>query len=262
MKSISRLVFRKRFFAVSALLTLPVCVGVDAQTVATPQNPETVGLRLGMSFDDAVAVIKKRHGGAPGQFGEVLYKGVPPVPIVFFYQSERDTEVLHVDFAGPPSPRTVTRIHRAEYYNQGSEPNFQETVKAILAKYGPPTTSRPDVGLFTWFYGQGGLLRTPPANAARCVPGPADRKVTFYANELSSPPGNPSAVFLENCGTVMDIQVGPATNPQLVQTLAVVLIDHRAGLAARNLTQEHVIQAGDRLRDSEANAAKAKTPSL
>ena len=54
MKSISRLVFRKRFFAVSALLTLPVCVGVDAQTVATPKNLETVGLRLGMSFDDAV----------------------------------------------------------------------------------------------------------------------------------------------------------------------------------------------------------------
>jgi hypothetical protein len=198
------------------------------------QGVDVLGLRLGMRNDEATRIVNAQFPGARGTLGEAVFKGAPPVPVVFFYRNGTSWSNIHLDFAGPPAPRTVTRIIRYETYPPGQEPNHAETVKAVIAKYGKPSKSHKGVA-FTWLFDSSGVQQPATQVTQHCggsfEPSPEVENYGARLSQLTTLEEHQrSGEFL--CGVVLHVEVSQHSNQLLAQSVAASLVDHRTRITA------------------------------
>jgi hypothetical protein len=204
----------------------------------SPASPDVIGLRLGMTEQEAVAVLRAYNPAvrirkvtdtlptSPAtRFTTTLYAG--------FFGDDRagvGDEVVKIEFTNPtPVPR-VLGIWRKQSFLPGRELSMANTTAAIREKYGPPLFTHTATGLTLWTWATGFAGRPPPGLSS-CGGGysPVD---TLATNLVTSAFIEPRAFFnAPDCGMAINVTIVDAGG--LVTTLGTSLTDYAVGVRAR-----------------------------
>ena len=145
----------------------------QAQTVQVPAGPpggvnaaklpDTDGVRLGMTVDQATAVMKTVF---PGSELQILYSRYLKGPT--WVSSLRGSLPDHSDnvdvyFSMPPSPQQVLGVKRTVVLAPGKYPTRDNTLASLRQKYGQelPSKKRGDTGVLAWAYDEQGQPTVP-----------------------------------------------------------------------------------------------------
>jgi hypothetical protein len=128
--------------------------------------PDVEGLHLGMTVDQAIAVMKPLF---PVNY-QTLYSHYDKGPT--WVSSLRGTstdnsDYLEVYFSMPPNPQQVVSIHRTLNLPAGKQPTMDATVASLRQKYGKELAStKSGVGVMAWAYDEQGQPANPqgPSN--------------------------------------------------------------------------------------------------
>jgi hypothetical protein len=211
-----------------------------AQTSSPPVSaqPDIIGLRLGMTEPEAVAVLRAFNPAvrirtvtdtlptaAATRFTATLYAG--------FYGDERagiGDEVVKLAFSNPtPMPRVIG-IWRKQLFPQGRELAMANTAAAIRDKYGAPLFTHVATGQTTWVWGTGVNGRQPPGMTACSAHQSAVNSLDI--NIVSSGFIEPRAYFhAPDCGIAINVMILDVRG--LVTTIGTSLVDYAAGVRVR-----------------------------
>lgn len=250
-----------------SLLTLAALLSaapVLADESVSSKNPDILGIQLGMSYEEVAALARKRHSGGMHVLGEWKSDGTPSVPVRFFYKSsraggglQRGSEILHVAFAGAPSPSAAIEVMREESFEQGKEPEYEMVFAGLVEKYGSPSFVDRTKQTHMWF-----LDGNAPDDAAqredlveRCKPADSagGRSPNSYVDDIDR---SRSMMYASKCGRTLYVSMRlratamfqPGGN-LLAQSMEIVLTDHDAGIQAHKLTRQMVEEAKKRYRE-------------
>jgi hypothetical protein len=205
----------------------------------TPQRtPDVIGLRLGMTEQEAVAVLRAYNATVriravtdtlptpdATRFTATLYAGV--------YGDERaglGDELIKLAFTNPtPVPR-VLGIWRKQLFPRGHELALANTVGAVRDKYGAPLFTHVATGQTTWVWGTGVAGRQPPGMTACSAHQNAVNGLDI--DLVSSTFVEPRAYFhAPDCGVAINVLILDVRG--LVTTIGTSLVDYSAGVRVR-----------------------------
>jgi hypothetical protein len=247
---------------------------------------DVIGVRPGMAYDEAVAMVLCSHDLLVLQLdatrgfnlktqGQTLRHGFGArfaEPRVEWTAKRAQAESLdqmlarsgnatrddmkpgqakwYVGTMGLPGQERVINVAREERFEPGANPTIASIEQALLAKYGPPSKHQNNNGqrYITWSYDLTGKLVTPGAPLFNRCSGNA------------SPNGGVN--LSPDCGTVVTAIVMPLReNPDLALALQVGVVDQAGGYALVTGTEQALAQADQRRREQEtAKAAKNAAP--
>lgn len=211
-----------------------------AQTTSAPASaqPDIIGLRLGMTEQEAVAVLRAFNpavrirtvtdtlpNAQATRFTATLYAG--------FYGDDRagiGDEVVKLAFSNPtPVPR-VLGIWRRQYFPQGHELAMANTTAAIREKYGTPRFTHVATGQTRWVWGTGLNGRQPPDMTSCSAHQNAVEGLDI--NIVTSAFVEPRAYFhAPDCGIAINVMILDVRG--LVTTMGTSLVDYAAGVRVR-----------------------------
>lgn len=265
-----------------------------ARTKLAPRAPDApvddvVGVRPGMSYDEAAGVVMCTHEllvvteDARGRFqlethGQKLRQGFGAryaEPRVHVQKTARDyarqlqqrdynratppippgTARWYVGTMGIPGEERVVNISREEGYEEGRSPTIDSVVGALVKKYGPPTARAGSAS--------GGEQNLTWSNDAR------GRRITetsplFHGCRANAHPGA-ALSFSPDCGIVVAARIVPVReNPALASILQVLVVDQAAAYEAIQATERWFAQqdAQRRAKEVEAAGQRAGAPTL
>jgi hypothetical protein len=202
------------------------------------QPPDIIGLRLGMTEQEAVAVLRARNPAVrirtviqtlpdprATRATATLYAG--------YYGDDRSgigDEVVKLEFTNPtPVPR-VWGIWRKQSFPQGHELSMTNTVSAIQGKYGQPQFEHSATGQTTWTWATG-LSGKPPPGLTLCGGGYSaveSLEIRLVATDFMEPRAYVNA---PDCGVTINVGLRDANG--LVSTIGTSLVDYPAGVLSR-----------------------------
>ena len=225
------------FFVTAGLANLPALgqgslpAGVPAPPpggINPAKLPDSNGVHLGMSVDQALAVVK---GLYPGDLTTVttekLADGTMWTRTIMGGSKESCStycESISVSFSPPPNPVQVIGIGRGIIYGSSTPPTVDAAVASLRQKYGKEVMS--DVGVMAWAYDEQGQPINPqgPSNWR-----PAD---CASAGDLGVPGPTPLAQVLPNLlrdlchrGVFVSARVLPAPAIQGVPVVSQIYIN-------------------------------------
>ena len=218
-----------------AVLARPAAQSTPPSAAA---QPDIIGLRLGMTEADAVAVLRAFNPAvrirtvadtlptaAATRFTTTLYAG--------FFGDERagsGDEVVKLAFSNPtPVPR-VLGIWRRQSFPQGRELSMANSAAAIRDKYGAPLFTHVATGQTTWVWGTGVNGRQPPGMTACSSHQSAVNSLDI--NIVTSAFIEPRAYFhAPDCGIAINVTILDVRG--LVTTIGTSLVDYPAGVRVR-----------------------------
>lgn len=228
-----------RWTAVILLCAAQLLARPAAQTSSpVSKQPDIIGLRLGMTEQEAVAVLRAFNPAvrirtvtdtlptaAATRFTATLYAG--------FYGDERagiGDEVVKLAFSNPtPLPR-VLGIWRRQSFPQGRELSMANTTAAIRDKYGAPLFTHVATGQTTWVWGTGINGRQPSGMTACSAHQSAVNSLDI--NIVTSGFIEPRAYFhAPDCGVAINVMILDVRG--LVTTMGTSLVDYEAGVRVR-----------------------------
>lgn len=247
----------------------------QSSTAKTPaahgpaRNVDVVGLRIGMSVDEATKALKARHPGGNLTRSEDIFEGLPPTHVLYALESKNwksgqqlpVIETITVAFAGPPGSPSVVGIGREEVYvSEGKQPSRQVLLQALNEKYGPHDYN--SLNAYRW------LLDTVAWSGSV----PRAHTCSGHVGKLGMG-GIPSKDYILNpesiggrnssCGRVLEVYIVPTNqNRNLVRSLQVSIYDHRLVFEGMNKAQEQVSASAARLRAEETKKATSNRPTL
>jgi len=137
--------------AVCALTFLPLHAG--AQSV-----PDVVGIRPGMSAQEAYNALKARNPNVKIGIGQMVVPGLGDKPIAVSMAAQvtdaRAPEVITLWLTIPPGPQVVFAVGRQLEYDPSKALLRANVLEGLRQKYGPETDSNP-VGPYWGFDEQG-----------------------------------------------------------------------------------------------------------
>lgn len=227
-----------RWITVLWLFAIPLVARLAAQIgPATAAQPDVIGLRLGMTEQEAVAVLRGVNPAvrirtvtdtlpittAP-RFTAAIYAG--------FFGDERagiGDEVVKLAFSNPtPAPRLLG-IWRKQSFPQGRELALASTLAAFRDKYGAPRFTHVATGQTTWVWGTG-LTGRPAPDMTACSAAQSPNAIDI--NIVMSGFVEPRAYFhAPDCGVAVNVIVLDVRG--LVTTIATSLVDYAAGVRVR-----------------------------
>ena len=244
------------FFVIAGLSSLPA-LGQEALPAGVPapppggispaKLPDTNGVHLGMSVDQAMAVIK---GLYPRDLTTVTTEKQAD-GTVWTRNIKADNkqncnascDSIVVSFSRPPNPVQVIGIERAINSGSSTPPTVDAVVASLRQKYGKEVMS--DVGVMAWAYDEQGQPTTPhgPSNWR-----PAD---CATAGNLEVPGPTPLAQILPkltrdlcNRGVFVSVQVLPGAGiqgvpvaPQIFMHLGERSLEFRDGVVAQQYAE-------------------------
>jgi hypothetical protein len=252
---------------------------------------DVMGVRLGMTGEEAVAVLKK--AGMDVQVIEaslsspkttfpvhiIATKGTPGGADPKGVERNRSGDRVVAWLAAPPSQPTVIMVGRQLLFAGSGEVEKPRLAGTLKEKYGPWHDSDQDVqrrhGVvapstgdesFGWLFN----AAVPNNHVARCSrlavtvmnagPGGGAFQQLMTGMQGNSAGGSP---INPDCGQTVGATVLPARNPQLANGLWLVLVDHRATAAAMTRTREMMAGAQASAMQREVEATRGtKPPSL
>jgi hypothetical protein len=270
-------------------LRCPARVAPPARDPRAAVN-DVVGVRPGMSYEDAVNVVLCTHElmvvqpdgsrGFPLQtYGQTIRQGFsarfaePRVAKTSRQiMQEMQDEVIarsgnavredmrpgqskwYVGTMGMPGEERVISVAREEWFEEGRNPTVASVEQALLAKYGAATQKQQwgnDGRMLTWGYDPMGRPITETSPRFHQCSGVAD------------PDGG--ANFSPDCGVVVMAIVQPLQdNPQLSRLLQVGVVDQAGGYEALAATERSLQALEDQRRATQVQAAasNADAPEL
>lgn len=218
--------------------------GAPAAPGPAAAGPDVIGLRLGMTEAQAVAVLRAYNPGvqfrpvadalptpAATRFTSTLYAGI--------YGDDRagiGDEIVKLAFTNPTPVARVMGIWRKQSFPQGRELTVANTLAAFRDKYGPAPYVFTATGRTTWAWATG-LGGRPPESYNYCIRSWGD---------MADPPNLGIVVntFVEpraysntpDCGVSVGMEVHDARG--LVDYISISLIDHPATVRAREELDE------------------------
>jgi hypothetical protein len=226
----------------SLILVLLAALGVasSAQTPgrAAAAAPDIIGLRLGMTEQEAVAALRAY---SPSLRIRTLVQTLPnpqatratATMYAGVYGDDRagiGDEVVKLEFSNPtPTPR-VLGIWRKQSFPRGHELAISNTLAAIQDKYGAPQFQHtaPGVTLRTWATG----LAVRPAPGPFPCGGAYSPVDALVMNLVASDFIEPRVYFnAPDCGVAINAVLKDTKG--LVSTIGTSLVDYPAGVRAR-----------------------------
>jgi len=236
--------------------------------------PDVVGVHLGMTIPQAMAVVKSKY---PANLTKLLYtkfKDAPDAPWVARAKgqimgtglnSANVVDEITIFFSAPPNPQVVVRVDRVV---QIIPPTTIGNLEASLVqKYGPPITQKL-IGLnLSWEFDERGKA-TPVPGSYICTsfnqPASAGDGSPGSVGDLQFDPGmgrpiqNDIPRLVNMCRdqiTITTLLPPVPSNPnQLVSSLTVSMIDHAEDLRDFIATSKY----GEAAAAARADAAKKK----
>jgi hypothetical protein len=111
------------------------------------EKPDVLGIRLGMSPDEARLILKKQGFPLkPSDVSEISIEGLPNsrhIASIATYSKPLGTISLY--FSAPPTPSGVIRLDRSVEYDRAAvdAPSEDNLLKALNEKFGNPTITEP-----------------------------------------------------------------------------------------------------------------------
>jgi hypothetical protein len=133
---------------VSAFLFAAGALNADAQSKSqgppsSPGLPDVVGIRPGMSAEEAYNLLKKRAAGAQIGVGQSPVEGVSdkPVPVSMAVQilSGEQVEYITLWLTTPPSKQVVWAVGRTVEFERDKQALKSTVMAGLRQKYGPET---------------------------------------------------------------------------------------------------------------------------
>lgn len=160
---------------VTVALSLAFAVAFGDSAFAQQAMPDIVGIRPGMTPDQAKAALLTHNSRMAPEVGRSTWRGqaasLPPkidrFVAVFDYSRDIITVLFH------PLTERVALAERRFNFDQGKpRPNARETITAFQEKYGPPSASRTGAHSTTlvWAFVDGKRIDVSEAEAWRCIP--------------------------------------------------------------------------------------------
>lgn len=269
-------------------LKCPVKTKLAPRAPTAPAD-DVVGVRPGMTYDEAAGVVMCTHDllvvteDARGRFqidtyGQKLRQGFGAryaEPRVHVQKTARDyarelqyrdhnratppipagTARWYVGTMGIPGEERVVSISREEGYEEGRNPTIESVVGALVKKYGSPTVRAGSAS--------GGEQNLTWSNDAR------GRRITetsplFRGCRANAHPGA-ALSFSPDCGVVVAARILPAReNPALASILQVLVVDQAGAYDAIQATEQWFAQQDAQRRAKEVDAAgqNAGAPTL
>lgn len=163
------------FVGLRALAQAPAATAIPAAPpggVNASKLPDTNGVHLGMTQDEALAVMKGLYPGNlltikkdkfdNGQEWIVSLEGKAAETC-----NNQCSDDLGVYFSSPPNPPQVISIHREMQLAPGKQPTMEATAASLRQKYGKELAStKSGVGVMAWAYDEQGQPINPqgPSN--------------------------------------------------------------------------------------------------
>lgn len=265
-----------------------------AKPTSAPRDPslpvdDVVGVRPGMSYDDAVNVVLCSHellviDGEQGRgfkidtYGQTLRQGFSAVfaedrinktskEIMAEMQDnaiargsnrrapdmQGGTSRWYVTTMGLPNSETVLAAARIEAFVDGKSPTMTAVAEALAEKYGTPTRKQENPG--TWVYTWAYDLQNRPIT---------ETSPMYW--QCSAPSNPDSGVNLSpDCGLAISAAIMPMRdNPQLARTLEVGVVSQAQGYETLVATQQQLERMEQQRRAAEISAAakNADKPTL
>jgi hypothetical protein len=269
------------FVAASLAAVAAVAQTPGAQVPSAPAGgldpsklPDVVGVHLGMSIPQAMAVVKSKYPANLTKLFYTKFKDAPDAPWVARAKgqimgtglnSANVVDEITIFFSAPPNPQVVVRVDRAV---QMIPPTTIGNLEASLVqKYGPQITQKL-IGLnLSWEFDEQGKA-TPVPGSYICTsfnqPASAGDGSPGSVGELQFDPGmgEPIATaiprLVKMCPDRITITTllppAPANPNQLVSTLNVSMIDHAEDLRDFIATSKY----GEAAAAAKADAARKK----
>jgi len=234
----------------AALLVIGIAMVAAAADVAaqTPtalaagaaRLPDVVGIRPGISAQEAYDLLKARSPGAKIGVGQFPVAGVTdkPVPVSMAVKiiDTDPPEILTVWLTTPPSKQVVWAVGRQIEFEQNKQLLRSTVIGGLRQKYGPVVDSN-QRQQFWAFDEQGNRIESADLKTANCmnranwslfVTPPSDTTYDFVTPLLYAPgPRNPCDSLVEVKATLDSL-----ANPDFVLRVTVIVSD--LGLARRS----------------------------
>ena len=249
-------------FATVALLALSMSVPAQQPSGL----PDVVGIRPGMSAQEAYNILKARSNGAKVGVAQAMLTGISqPVAVIMSVQAmgTSPAEVITVWLTFPPEKQVVWGIRRTLNFEAGKEPTRAAIMDGLRQKYGPEIHG----GIDYWdFDEQGGHPSVKDMTFNHCA-GQMD---------LSQPqdPANPQPTTplinaylgpLNACSNIISVrtEISRASNGsnELAGGVTVMLEDTPIARRSRDAYQSLVNKAADAAHKQQIdNANQQKKP--
>lgn len=258
-------------------LTLAVALSF-AQSV--PALPDIVGIRPGMTPQEAYEALKAHGKGAKVGVGQIIYQGISEKPVVVVMSVQvmgaSPAEVIAVWLTPPPNRQQVFAIRRTLQFDPGHEMLKSEITQGLTQKYGPQTSGagRNSQGmmdrnmLFWMFDEQGGRLDLPlPGggclrSSLMNVPAPQDPTAPQPITPLFS-----ILAPHDSCRDVISVWTesmgGASQGSNYTASVTVLLEDLPLARRAHDAFRAYLANADEAKRKEDLEKAKQqKTPSF
>lgn len=153
--------------ALSASAQTPAIMVAPPGGVVAAKMPDAEGVHLGMTVDQATAVMKRVFPGNGLLVRYSSYRNGPTWVSSLSGTSADQHDFLVVSLSMPPNPQQVVAIQRTMQLLPGKQPTADSTMASLRQKYGPGLPVAPRLtGMMAWAYDEQGQPANPqgPAN--------------------------------------------------------------------------------------------------
>lgn len=246
-------------------LSLLIAASMSASHAAAQQSaanlPDVVGIRPGMSAQEAYNALKARANGSTIGIAQSTMEGIQqPVVIVMALQvvgsSPREEITVYLTF--PPQRQVVWNVVRTLTFEKGKEPTQASIVDGLRQKYGPETGGR-NTALY-WTYTQDG--QRPDAREVMqngCAYGGYTSQAQDFVNPAPiSPVANMESPTKCDVYVALTAEIGSAFSATgaLANTVTVGLTDKALAIRSRAAWKAIVDRENAAARQQEIDKAK------
>jgi hypothetical protein len=214
--------------------------GIDASKL-----PDTDGVHLGMSEEQAFAVMKKLFPTNLTMYVQKLANGTGWVARLSG-STGSPGDSMEVHFSMPPNPVQVISIQRGINLDPNKMPTVANTVASMRQKYGPELTTTkypPGSGVFAWAYNEEGQPINPQGSANWNPADCAGQAIGTMSGDLVYNPSAsqiPASPQLDAAsGSQLDPVLGPTPLSKLLSGFTSNLCDRDVYVTVR-LTQASI----------------------
>jgi hypothetical protein len=260
------------------ILALAMVCGV-AEGQATAQGlPDIVGLKPGMTLQEAYDRLKAHNRIAKVEVGRMLYPDLGPEPIpyaiVLGQEGELSADLIEADVTLPPGKPVVWRVVRTLRFPQGQEQPITNLMAALREKYGPESfVVKSNIPTPNWFFdGQGKVVAdTGGLSFSSCAMGGIPSINAGILNGGVAPLQINLIQPLRQTGTNMDLcralvtvraVIQPGPDPGLAMVMSVSIADGPLETRAREATVEFLAHAAAARKQALESAAPPPKPKL
>lgn len=204
--------------------------------------PDIVGLRPGITLQEAYDRLKAYNRIAKVEVGRMMYPDLAaePIPyaVVLGQEGDLSADLIEADVTLPPGKQVVWRVVRTLRFPQGKEQPITNLMAALREKYGPESfVVKSNMPTPNWIFDEhgkvvadtGGLSFTTCAIAGGLPTintGPLNGVVAPLQYNLIQPQQR-SGTNADLCRALVTVRalIQPASDPRLATTLAVSVTD-------------------------------------